>query len=57
MMVVEVLTISCQVSENCRKGPEKSHTVIAHPATRKADGLPIISDITDAIFENFLFTE
>ncbi len=56
-MVVEVLTISCQVSENCRKGPEKSHTVIAHPATRKADGLPIISDITDAIFENFLFTE
>lgn len=39
-MVVPVLMINCQVSENFRNGPEIAHTTSAQIAMTKTAGLP-----------------
>ncbi|MEO6509319.1 MAG: hypothetical protein ABIO02_05170 [Patescibacteria group bacterium] len=54
-MVVDVLMISCQVSENLRIGPDSPHRIRAEIAIMKAQGVPIASAVFPAILVNILF--
>ena len=44
MIVVLVLIMSCQVSENLKSGPDKIQTRMINSATIKAQGVPIIRE-------------
>ena len=48
MMVVVVLTISCQVSEKCRKGPEAAHRTMRAQQVSQVTGLPARSEARSA---------
>jgi hypothetical protein len=55
--VVEVLIMSCQVSEKPNKGPVHAHTTTQAAHMMNANGLPAAADTAFANFVNILLID